>query len=499
MKIPWLGIEIKSVWDNTSNKSNEPEKGLPVEIEDIKKTNIKVPTARSSEPPGIEGSWTSLDNDHELVEPGYQFEVIPIIRKLVLNNENVGQALSNYVALANTGHKITFDSSVKPDQVDKMRKHLKKVSKNWHYGSAGIHGIANKMFTQALISGAVSAELIPTLRLDGLSRITFPLPESIRFVYNKRYERYEPYQKVTTLKVNEDNLMGLKKLNVNTFKYVAISGDTESPYPNPPYLPVLTSVADQKVMRQNIQFIIRQMGIMGFLELLVEKPVQTPGTSDQQYERELEAYLDKCKRSIVSSMRDGVMVGYQEDHEFQFHTASASASGVAELYNQNEATMFSGLKQDPALSGRSTGSTETHITIVFTKLLSELANIQLAVAHVLEQACELELRLAGFKFNTLEIEFKASTIQDDLKLQQAQEIKIRNLRQLRMDGIISQDQYADALNIEKPYKQEPVVPFAPAKSTGDPNLDAEKKAVREKSKDASDRRVRDKNKPQGTR
>lgn len=138
------------------------------------------------------------------------------------------------------------------------------------------------------------------------------------------------------------------------------------------------------------------------------------------------------------------------------------------------------------------------MTILFTKLISELKNIQTCVARTLQYIYEVELRLAGFKFDSLEVEFRASTVQDDLKFQQALEIKIRNLRQLRMDGLISQDTYADELGYEKPHQQNPVVPFAPDKSTGDPNLDAEKKRVREKSKDTSDRRSRDRDKPRGT-
>lgn len=167
------------------------------------------------------------------------------------------------------------------------------------------------------------------------------------------------------------------------------------------------------------------------------------------------------------------------------------------MFMMNELLVSSGLKQDPSLAGKGGGGAETFVTVVFTKLLSELKNIQSPVAKILEHACSLHLRLKGYSFKDIRITFNASTVQDDLKMQQAQEIKIRNKRQLRMDGIIDQDKYADELGYDKPFKQEPIVPFAPAKgSTGDPNIDAQKKAVREKEKDASDRKVRDKNRPQ---
>ena len=101
-----------------------------------------------------------------------------------------------------------------------------------------------------------------------------------------------------------------------------------------------------------------------------------------------------------------------------------------------------------------------------------------------------------YKFDFVRVEFNRSTIQDDLKYQQAEEIKIRNLLALYQDGQISMEQYADAMGLEKPDQAKPRIDRnAPAPNDAG---GAEKKAKREKDKDKSDRKVRDKNKPQGT-
>lgn len=479
-------------------KKKKSHKNNPKNPEEIAK-GPAVPPARSSEAPA-DGPMLgySFEDDKTLILPGYQFEVIPILRKLSINNQSVSQALSNIVNLANTGHKVTFDSSVKPEQIDEMRNHLEEVSKNWHYGVAGTHGLVNKLFSQAMITGAVVTETIPNDDFTGVYRVLLPKPETIRFVYDKRKLSYLPYQKV------ENSLLaalptiefgGLIPLNINTFKYIAISGDLESPYPNPPYLPSLGPLEDQKVMLENIKFIIRQIGVVGFLQLMVEKPERKDLESEGQYSARCIAYLEQCKKNITTSMRDGIVVGFQEEHTFEFQSVSKNAGGVGELFDANELLVYSGLKQDASLSGKGGSGAETAITIIFNKLISELKNIQLSVAEAIKFMYDLELRLAGYKFNKLEVVFNPSTVQDDLKMQQAQEIKIRNARQKRMDNIISQDQYADELGYEKPNGQEPVVPYAPQKaSTGDPNLDAQKKAVREKSKDHSDKTSRDRKK-----
>ena len=483
-------------------KKSTPSPNNPKTPEQIA-SGPKVSPARSSEGPsdGMIAGW-DFEKDETLVKPGFQFEVIPVIRKLSISNQSVSQALSNIVNLANTGIKITFDMAVPADQVDKMRVHLHEAAKNWHYGVPGMHGIINKMLSQAMISGAIVTEKVPKDDFTGIYRILFPKPESIRFVYSKSKISYFPYQLVKNplfTDLNHSIFGGLKKLNLNTFSYVAMNGDLEAPYANPPYLPAIGPLEDQKVMLENIKFIIRQIGVVGFLQLMVAKPERKDLESEGSYKGRLESYLNECKERITSSMRDGIVVGYEDDHTFDFKTVTKNASGVTDLFNANELLVYSGLKQDASLSGKGTSGAESAITIIFTKLLSELKNAQICAATVLEDICTLELRLAGFKFNGLKVNFNASTIQDDYKMMQAQEIKIRNLHQLLCDGQIDMEQYADMMGFEKPAKKEPVVPLEPVKSTGDPNLDAQKKQVREKSKDTSDRRTRDTAKPQGTK
>lgn len=472
------------------------------EIEDndlakqVQSGRVKVAPPRSSEP-DISPNISAYFNDKVPVEPGFQFEVIEEIRCLALNNASVSQALNNIINLANTGHTLKFDSKVKNEDAIKMNKHIQDNLITWHYGVADGNALASKLFMQAFISGAVCSEVILDDDLKGVKRVTLPKPESIRFVYNKREATYEPYQvRKNSLGLKNIDENGLVKLNPASFKYYTLNTDLEAPYGYPPYLPAIPMLKDQKLMLANISFIIQQIGIVGFLELLMDKPDQRDGESDTQYAARLTAYLDDTKKNLSTSMRDGIVVGYKEDHEFQFHSASKNAAGVSDLFMQNEIMVHSGLKQDPMLSGKKSGAGEGYITVIFTKLISELRNVQSIVAKVLKHYYELELRLAGYSFSSLDVEFKPSTIQDDLKLQQAIEIKIRNSRQLWVDGIISKDEYARRIGQEKAHNQktpEQIIQEQ-AKSTGDPNLDAQKKAVREKSKDVSDKKVRDKNK-----
>lgn len=466
-------------------------------------TQIK-PPRRSTEPPQARAHLVPLEENEYVVEPGYQLKVLPKIRRLVYSNQDVAQALHNIVTLANTGHKITFDPGVKQKDAIRMREHIINVAPSWHYGVADINALVNKFFSQILISGAICTEFVPNNALTGISRVFLPLPETIRFKYNKAKQSYKAYQQVLDgrfISVKDQ----LKELNPNTFRYYGTNGDTEIPYAYPPYLPAIPALDDQNTIWENIKWIIQQMGAWGFLEVIATVPSISDGENELQYAQKVEAHLKGVRDNILSGMRDGVVVGSKQDHtdekdhEFKFHSISKSAAGLTDVVNLNELKVSAGLKQDPMLTGKSNGGKETSATILFTKLLAEQVNVQANVKKVLEDLYTLELRLRGYNFKYIKVKFNPSTILDDLKNQQAQEIKIRNARQLVMDGIISQDQYADIMGYDEAYQQKPVVPYQPVKSTGDPNLDAEKKRVREKSKDVSDRRVRDKNKPQGSK
>ncbi len=492
-------LGIPNFFEKKSTFRNLPDK-TPQAIATKPKGTIA--PARSSEPNYPPGSLYSFDNDKRLIKPGYQFEVIPLIRRLSLGNQSVSQALSNIVNLANTGHEIQFDSSVSADQIAEMKLHLENVVPSWLYGVSGTHGLMNKFISQAMISGAVCGEAVVNEKFTGLYRVVMPNPETIRFVYNRKTITYEPWQK--TLRLLDGNYngvaneFGLNKLNSNSFKYYAINGDTESPYGNPPYLPSLSPLEDQKSMLANIKFIIQQIGIMGFWEVLVDKPTQNDLETTAQYKARVESYLKETKSNLMTSFKDGIMVGLQDDHEFKFNSATASAAGVSELFQQNESLVSEALKRDPAMAGA--GGQEGNMTIVFTKLLSELTNLQSTCNALVKFFYELELRLAGYNFKWIKVVSNASTVQDDLKMQQGQEIKIRNARQKRADGITSSDQHARELGYDKAHQPKPNLDFTPIKSTDstNPSDTSKKKKTREDGKNKSDKKVRDKNAPQGT-
>lgn len=430
------------------------------------------------------------------LEPGYQFDVVPLIRKIKDANSDVSQAFKDVIQLANTGHELKFDPGVSPESQKLMREEIDNAAKNWVEGSSGIHGIVNKMFAQLLVGGAIANEWVPNFSLTSIEKIKFLYPERIRWARVKGSNKYVPYQKIN------NNINGIRgtgnlvdgqyvKLNPTTFRYYSLLGDAELPYGIPPYLPSLAGVSTQGRMLDNIDKIVSIMGILGWAEALMDKPDQRDGEGDKQYADRLNSILTELKGRVQEQLRDGVSVGFKDDHEFDFKQTVKSAEGVDSLWATNEQQIASGLDFDPAFMGRSYNTSETMITILFTKMIAQLTNIQNTVEHNLTYGLDLFLKLRGFKFKYIKVEFHKSTITDDLKYQQAMEIKGRVAIQNYLMGTINEHMYAREMGYDSPVQETPRVPpeVLAGKAKSDEKIDSKRK-----EKDKSERSSKEKRK-----
>lgn len=475
-------------------------------IDDRPKVSALPSSGRKSLPdyPGANNFSIQGSSEYATIEPEYLVELIPLIRTLVQLNPDVSQAVHNIVSLGNTGHKVFFDRKVSSTQVDKMRNHLVNKRKQWAPGQAGIDGLVNKLFSQILISGALSGEWVPNTDMTGIQTCVLVNPENIVFKLQRDKITYKPFQRIKNSflsHIRERREADLIELNTNTYQYYALNGDGESPYAFPPYLPVVKRIEAQGKMNNNIDFIVDIVGLVGFLEVLIEKPDQGPSEKQKDYESRLESLLVEAKNRVIGGIKDGVVVGYNSGPDgttFKFNSASKTFEQVVELYKNNELQIASALKQDASLWGRDYGTSEAKANVTFIKMLSELRNIQNLVKTFLEYGYALELRLAGYEFDFLNVVFNRSTLQDDLKYQQAQEIMVKNVNDKMVMGMINQDQAADELGYEAPAFPKPLVPWELLAGGSVPKPDTpgapSAKVKRQGQKNKSAKKTRDKNK-----
>lgn len=456
------------------------------------KDTSSIPPGRVSVPDdSSQGLVVSLRDITNLVTPSFRSNIIPLIRDLYKVNPDMSIAIQDMFKLSNTGHTISFPNNTL-EEAKKMKEHLSMVSKRWSNYTAGINGLVNRFIVQCLTSGAISIEAVPNNKLDGISTIVFVNPENIYF---RRLENgvYHPYQKnpYTILNDRPDFI----KLNTETYIYVGMYNDTDEPYGVPPFMAALDSIKGQHDMRVNFKHIMELMGMVGFLEAKMEKPPREPNESVQAYRARLNNTLVKLKKNMMGGLKDGIVTGYKEDHEFKLNSTTQSLQNLEKPWAMNQQSVANGLGINSNIIGVQTSNTEGGAGILLSKMISQLKNIQMLVSHILEFIYTLELRLSGFNNKGIKVEFGTSTISDELKVQQGLEYKIRNLQALYNQGIINQQQYAWAMGYEKPDQKEP----RQINNDISDIEDSAKKQKREADKDKSDRKTRDKNNPMAKR
>lgn len=474
---------LKDGYDRYRGRKRENQN--PAISAPVPRTRQSIPSHRNKE------GLLSQNGGEDIILPDFIFEVIPVMRKLTMMNPDVSQAFKNMVYLVNTGHRIHFNSEIPIEKREKMKKHIDDISENWGSGVAGVDGISAKMIAQVAISGALSVETIPNRKLTGLDNVVMVPPEYIRFEY--RSGRYWPMQKVPETnffdKKRRDPSTTHVKLNPNTFIYYGILSDQDMPYGVPPYLSAMNSLETQNFMMDNIKFVVEQVGLMGFLEVLVEKPEQdvANGEDDTKYKARLEAYLEEAVTRMKESMRNGISVGYKDSTEFEFHSPSKNANGIADIFDLNELQILSALNMDGALMGRDYTSGFEAIGVIFMKMLSEFVTIQNMVSKAWERIYTQELILAGYTdFGKIRVESKRSTLMDELKMQQGKQLTIANANALYNMGIINQNQVAEMTGYDKPDQPEPRIPIDLSGAMQKKQDEQKKEGERKKKKNRKD-------------
>lgn len=461
----------------------------PIQQErEVRKPSITgVEPGRVSVPDDGNGSTNLLLTDFvKTVNPSFRVEIIKLIRDLYKVNPDVGKALQDMFQLTNTGHRVEFPNNT-DEEADRMRDHLSESTKRWSNCMAGIDGYVNKMAVQLLVSGALSIEGVPNSKLDGLSTIVFVKPDNI--VFKRENDGvYQPYQK----NLNQtDPDKAFIKLNTRTYKYVGYMNDTDEPYGIPPFMSALDSLKTQSDMKVNLKHIMENAGMLGFMEALMEKPDIQPNENVPKYQARLDRELKKMKVRLKEGMKDGLVVGYKDDHEFKLNSTTKDMANLDVPWTMNQQSVANGLGINSSIIGVTTANTEGGAGVSLSTLLAQLKNIQRTIGYVLEFLYNLELTLAGFNPKGITITWYPATVSDDVKIQQANQYKVQNLNALYRDGIISLQQYAQAMGYDTPDQAEPRVPIDKQVGNGKQLIDGD---ADKNTKNKSARRQRDKSK-----
>lgn len=300
------------------------------------------------------GMLYTLKDFTQMVNPSFRVEVIQLLRDLYKINPDVSKALQDMFQLTNTGHQVHFPNN-SDKEAEAMGDHLNKVSKTWSNYTAGIYGLINKMVVQCFVGGAISIEAVPKADLSGIATILFIRPDTIVF-RRENNGVYQPYQHTAgnALKTGSDYI----KLNTQTYKYVGMYNDTDEPYGIPPFMAALDSLKSQADMRVNFKHIMENAGMLGFMEALMEKPDREPNESVNMYESRLDRDLRRLKIRLRDGMKDGLIVGYKDDHEFKLNSTTENMGNIDKPWSMNQQSVANGLGINSSLIGVNSSTTE---------------------------------------------------------------------------------------------------------------------------------------------
>lgn len=383
----------------------------------------------------------------------FPIEYLEVMQNLSLVNPDVSQAVDNIVQLGNSGHKVLIETS-NDKQQELILQQINDFNSTAFHNFGGVDGFINSLLGQLARGGAASVEWVPEINLNSIEKVVFVPLSTVRFSYNKEDDRYLPYQKTNNIL---EGTNGYVALNETTYQYCALQLLDNSPYAVPPILAALESIMIQRDIIKNFKFVARKMGLLGFVTFLLKAPQRQGGETDSTYLTRCKSFLEEQANTIKHNYRDGMAIGFKDNFTVEHHSLMGSAQGASEIFKEIEMQVFSGLKADPALHGRTYSTTETYAGVVYEKMLAVLTNYQRIVKQVLEYGYKLHLTMLGLNYNSLVVEFEVPKSLSSERDEQTYTQKLTNLEKLYDQGIISQETFAQEAGYETPDLPEPRV------------------------------------------
>jgi len=284
------GRIYKTMMSGLSKPTTVIQQKKTVTLKEEKKPFFPTGTTRSSVEPVV----TSFSSNYKLseVKPEFAIEYLATLENLAAFNADVSYAVDNIVSLANTPHEIIFSDKVPEAKQKEMRTYLNEVENSWYAHSDGKRSLKGDLIAQAVINGAISAEIIPADDLRSLKKVVRVSPKNIRFVYDSKEDRYDAFQVVNNFKTSDANFPGKVRLNPLTYKYIAMRRYFESPYAVPPFITTIESLCIQRPMIISFKNIMDKLGMLGFLTANVTPPEQNENEEDEAFWNRCINYLD---------------------------------------------------------------------------------------------------------------------------------------------------------------------------------------------------------------
>ncbi len=372
------------------------------------------------------------------VNPGYPIAFIELFKRLAIVNPDVSQAVSKIVSLGNVGHNLEVSGTDRA--AEGALDELNALARTAFPNNAGMDGFINQQLRQIAITGALVQETVPDMGFSGVEEVYQVRASSIRFRVEDK--RFIPVQRAGTREI---------VLNPETFSYIPLFTDEDSPYAIPPMLASLRMLLRQERQWGSIDAFMDLWGLLGITWMKVNRrPIF--GRAPNEELKDADAELTRYYNLFTKHMKKGIAVT-GTNVELDHHNVSKNAGQIDALIQATEQQIASGMDIDPAMLGRTYSTTETYATVCYETLLGKIANIQRIVKRANEHTYNLHLTLRRIPA-TCSMKFRPAP-----SLKRKDEIETKKIDQdmvyQRMDkGTIDEDTAARELGYDEAYRKD---------------------------------------------
>ncbi|WP_338813185.1 hypothetical protein V9L05_17810 [Bernardetia sp. Wsw4-3y2] len=439
----FLGLDKLFSWaKGVKAKGNDEYKHEPKSDEN-KITSYKYPISGGARGSSVSAKNSLIGKDKEReIFPEFSLEWISILRHYSVFDRNVGRAVNNSVALAQTSYEIEL-----PDNLSKRdRKRIMETIRIFEKDSKIDSFTRNALRTVTYSGGlAVDAILFLNPYPSAVKRLAIMDLANIRFNYNSEKDEFIAKQ-VNVNVVGKSEII----LRKETFFYECVNQLEENPYPVPALLAAMEDIATQKEMLDNFKIIIKKLGMMGFLEVLVTIPKQNRGESDEAFYSRCETHIVEYSNEIEKGLSNGYAIGYEGSASFKMNATNINFGGAEKAFEIINRLLNNGLNTDGVFMNQNNNTSETFARVLLQVLIGNIDSVQKTVASVLSGVFLLHLRLQGFtKLDWINVVFEKPLIGDSLKEAQTESVNIANAKAKEDAGYIDNDMAAQELGYEK--------------------------------------------------
>lgn len=365
----------------------------------------------------------SKDIKARLVDPRFPRSVLLEIEKAVFTNPILSQIHNLVINLANTGHTVEVET------VEVEREEL-KTEIDTLAQALNMDALVNALFSQIILYGALSAEIVVSPKVDGVERIARVHPATIYFAYDEEKDSWKPYQVVSDKTI---------ELNPYTYQYIPLLTIDGSQYGIPPMLSALSLLETTDALISELQGLAKKLGLLGFLDISFPLLPRSAAETETEYQERARKFLQNTAQDIVENISKGILLHF-DGTQVEFKELSSNTSGLKDVLATMEKWLIEGAKGQPALLGFAEGYTETWATVSLHIFISQLKNYQRLVERFLEYVYKLHLTLRGYSFKDVNVSFAEPPSFQAKVEEEVRKLRAETVIQLYQAGLITQEE-----------------------------------------------------------